>query len=92
MKKKSIIVTVLLAAAMLLSVPTYAQVFLQDEELEGSLRVRGNGSGLPGIPDPGGGGSDVGPINNYTPLGGGILVLGCLGGIYLLDRRRKERE
>jgi len=89
MKKKSIIVTVLLAAAMLLSVPTYAQVFLQDEEL--TPRVKGSG-GVPTNPDGGGWGYDDGPHGDYAPLGSGAIVLGCLGGMYLLGRRRKEQE
>lgn len=29
-------------------------------------------------------------IENFAPLGGGILVLGCLGGAYLIGKRRKE--
>ena len=92
MKKKSIIVTTLLAAVMLLSVPSRAQVFIMEED-EGSSRTSTNGN-LPGIPT-----LDIGydqyddPTNPpYAPLGGELLVLGCLGGMYLLGRRRKERE
>jgi hypothetical protein len=29
-------------------------------------------------------------LENFAPLGGGILVLGCLGGAYLIGKRRKE--
>lgn len=29
-------------------------------------------------------------LENYAPLSGGILVLGCLGGAYLIGKRRKE--
>ena len=91
MKKKSIIVTTLLAAVMLLSVPSRAQVFIMEDD-EGSSRASTNGN-LPGIPT-----LDVGydqyddSDTPYAPLGGGILVLGCLGGAYLLGKRRKEGE
>ena len=29
-------------------------------------------------------------IDQYAPLGGEILVLGCLGGAYLLGKRRRK--
>lgn len=29
-------------------------------------------------------------LENFAPLSGGILVLGCLGGAYLIGKRRKE--
>jgi len=29
-------------------------------------------------------------IDQYAPLGGEILVLGCLGGAYLLSKRRRK--
>ena len=92
MKKKSIIVTALLAAAVLLSVPTFAQIFLQDEELEASLRTRGNGAIMPGVPGTGGEPYDTSGPTNYTPLGSGALILGCLGGAYLLGKRKKEQD
>ena len=89
MKKKSIIVTTLLAAAMLLSVPSRAQVFIMEED-EGSSRTSTNGN-LPGIPT-----LDIGYDQyddpSFVPLGSGTIILGCLGGMYLLGRRRKERE
>jgi hypothetical protein len=31
-------------------------------------------------------------LENFAPLGGGILVLGCLGGAYLIGKRRKEQK
>lgn len=31
-------------------------------------------------------------LENFAPLSGGILVLGCLGGAYLIGRRRKEQN
>lgn len=86
-----------LMAALLLSVPTRAQVFIMDESIE-TGRVRGSGDFLPDPDAPGEGqGNDWGGNGNgetppYAPLGGGMLILGCLGGAYLLGRRRKEGE
>ena len=31
-------------------------------------------------------------LENFAPLSGGILVLGCLGGAYLLGKRKKEQN
>ena len=31
-------------------------------------------------------------LENFAPLSGGILVLGCLGGAYLIGKRRKEKN
>ena len=31
-------------------------------------------------------------LENFAPLSGGILVLGCLGGAYLIGKRRKEQN
>ena len=90
MKKKSIIVTILLAAVLLLSVPSRAQVFIMEDD-EGSSRLS-TGSNLPGIPT-----LDIGydqyddPTNPpYAPLGGGAIVLGLFGGAYLLGKRKKD--
>ena len=96
MKTRNLTLTVILAALLGLSVPTQAQVFIQEEGMESSSRILLQG-GLPDPDDPGDdntgdhGGTGQG-TGEYTPLGGGILVLGCLGGAYLLGRRRKERE
>ena len=31
-------------------------------------------------------------LEHFAPLSGGILVLGCLGGAYLLGKRKKEQN
>lgn len=31
-------------------------------------------------------------IDRYAPLGGELLLLGCLGGAYLLGKKRKEEK
>ena len=75
-----------LAMAMLLAAPAMAQIFLDDESLTnrgwlGDMDELGN----------------IIPFHevewdqaNYTPAGGGILLLTVLGGAYLLGKRRKE--
>ena len=90
MKKQKLALTVILAALLGLSFPTQAQVFIQEEDMGTNNRVSRDGEGL----GPGHGGDtdlDPDPVE-YTPLGSGALILGCLGGAYLLGRRRKERE
>ena len=31
-------------------------------------------------------------LETFVPLSGGVLVLGCLGGAYLIGKRRKEQD
>ena len=35
---------------------------------------------------------DITDIDEFAPLGEGILLLSCLGGAYLIGRRRKEQN
>jgi hypothetical protein len=89
MKKR--IISVMAVMAML-CVPTMMQsakaqnIFESDEEMEMSLR---SGSGIGDITSVSEG-KDYMAMDNYAPLGSGILVLGCLGGAYLIGKRRKE--
>lgn len=86
MKKRIITSTLLLMLASASVKTAQAQIFiLSDEEYHSSLR--GNQSGnLPIIP-----GMDV-TLDQYAPVGSGWLLLGCLGGAYLLGKRRKREE
>ncbi len=64
-----------------------AQILIMDEEEEeDSERTNTDESELelPMVPELGI------TIDQYAPLGGEILVLGCLGGAYLLGKRRKK--
>ena len=89
MKKR--IISVMAVLAMLCG-PTMMQsakaqhIFNTQEEMEKSLRG--------GVEDDLGSVTiqedDVISMENYAPLGSGILVLGCLGGAYLIGKRRKE--
>ena len=97
MRTRNLALTVILAMLLGLSLPTQAQVFIQEDEQELNTRILTLGGGLPDPDDPGDdntgdhGGHGQG-TGEYTPLGSGALILGCLGGAYLLGRRRKERE
>ena len=94
MKKR--IISVMAVLAMLLG-PTMMQtkaqnIFNGDEGLKKSLRGEKNSDGegdLNGISLEDLEGGDI-SLENFAPLGGGILVLGCLGGAYLIGKRRKE--
>lgn len=91
MKKR--IISVMAVLAMLCG-PTMMQsvkaqnIFDSEEEMEKSLR-RGTDvseNDLTSVTAQ----EDVISMDNYAPLGSGILVLGCLGGAYLIGKRRKE--
>jgi len=96
MKKR--IISVMAVLAMLLG-PTMMQtkaqnIFDGDEGLKRSLRGEKNSGGednLNGISLEDLEGGDI-SLENFAPLSGGILVLGCLGGAYLIGRRRKEQN
>jgi len=96
MKKR--IISVMAVLAMLLG-PTMMQtkaqnIFDGDEGLKKSLRGEKNSEGegdLNGISLEDLEGGDI-SLENFAPLSGGILVLGCLGGAYLIGRRRKEQN
>lgn len=64
-----------------------AQILIMDEEEEeDSERTNTDESELelPMVPELGI------TIDQYAPLGGEILVLGCLGGAYLLGKRKRK--
>lgn len=61
-----------------------AQVFIMEDEEFSRLGIQ-EGE-LPGIPILGEN------YDQYTPLGGDILLLGCMGGAYLIFKSRKNKE
>ena len=63
-----------------------AQVFLDDEDMEQSLRANTHEQSLPIIPQLNS------TYDQYAPLGGEILALSCLGGIYLLRKKHKDEQ
>lgn len=67
---------------------TQAQILILDEnEFNNNSRAAGGGGMLPIIPT-------LNSTNDqYAPLGGGeVLLLSCLGGAYLLGRRKKRER
>jgi len=57
-----------------------------EEEYLNSSRSRVTNGQLPIIPQLGS------TQDQYAPLGGGVWILGCLGGVYLLGKRKNRRE
>ena len=91
MKKRIISVIAVLA---MLSGPTMMQsakaqnIFDSQEEMEKSVRGI-SGEGEDDVISMSEREGDI-SLENFAPLSGGILVLGCLGGAYLIGKRRKE--
>ena len=91
MKKRIMSVMAILALmfAPVIQPKSHAQILIMDEEEEEDSErtdVDEQGLELPMVPELGI------TIDQYAPLGGEILVLGCLGGAYLLGKRRKKEE
>ena len=85
-KSRQIILSATLLLAMLLTVATAtAQVFIMDDEFEGTMRQNTEDFGL------------IVPIegldsDQYLPLGDGLLVLVVLSGEYLMKKRKKSKH
>lgn len=87
MKKRIITTTLLLMFASLSVKTAQAQIFIMsEEEYNSSLRGGTHPGNLPIVPW-----MDV-TLDQYAPVGSGWLLLGCLGGAYLLGKRRKREE
>ena len=94
MKKRNIIISVLMVLAFVMTSvnPAKAQVgiFIMDDEEYANLRCGYEGVPegffIPDFPDH----DDT--HDWFTPLGNGYLLLGCLGGAYLLGKRCKREE
>ena len=80
---------IILAVALLLTATVHAQVFIMTEEdYENSARAKLPDHTQPWIPIQG---LDQ-DQSLYGPVGNGLWLLGCLGGAYLLGKRRKKDE
>ena len=89
MKRKHIILTVLFALSLGLANinPARAQILIMDEDDHAAPRATsGQYFPIPNVP------WDHDSTYDYTPVGSGVWVLGCLGAAYLLGRRRKEEK
>lgn len=92
MKKRSIIklVLVVLAFGMTGVNQAKAQIFITEEEEYANLRCHDenlpNGFIIPDFPNH----NETWDV--FTPLGDGLLLLGCLGGAYLLGKRKRKDD
>ena len=75
------------ALSLVMAMPAKAQIYLDDEDM-GENRA----TWLDGV-------GNIIPLHEvdwdqaaYAPLGNGILLVGLLGGAYLLNRKRKQEE
>jgi hypothetical protein len=82
--KKTIITLTAIVALAICGTTANAQVFLDDEEMNQSVRSRSDDPELPIIPE-----LNV-TYDQYAPMGSGIVALGLLGGAYLLGKKRRE--
>lgn len=91
--RRSIIITVFLALVFGLTtvntVKAQTGIFIMEDEDYYNLREEStdwpDGFIIPDLPD-------HDDTHDWTPLGDSILLLGCLGGAYLLGKRRKREE
>ena len=86
MKKMTKRFLILATALFLAAAPVNAQVFIQDDEFEGTLREQRDDFDL-GLFVPYEGGDND---QQYTPIGDGLLALSLLGGAYLLSKRKRR--
>jgi len=82
---KRIIRITMVALTMAIAIPTQAQMFIMDDEFEGELRLESDEDYF-FIMDQGEG------TDAFTPLGDGLIVLSCLGGAYLLAKRKRSNK
>ena len=76
-------ILVLMAVLMLFVGPMKAQIFIADDEFEGTLRLEEDEFVL-FVPNQGHDG------DQFVPISDGLLGLTVLGGAYLLTKRKKE--
>ena len=76
----------LIAIFSLMIGPLNAQIFLADSDEE-SMNFRIEREEIGGLPFY----QDV-TYDQYAPLGEGLLLLGCLGGVYLAGKRKRRDD
>ena len=87
MSVRTILMAMVMTVALLgpaVSPKAEGQIILQDEELDINGRRGMTGGDLPTLPLLGL------TTDQYAPLDGGILLLSCLGGAYLLRKQKKK--
>ncbi len=65
-----------------------SQVFLTQEDME---RLDRDNPDLPGIPHLAITTDQFQDVEIYSPIGGGLFVLSCLGGAYLLGKKKSNK-
>lgn len=75
------------ALSLVMAMPAKAQIYLDDEDM-GENRA----TWLDGV-------GNIIPLHEvdwdqaaFTPIGNGVLLIGLLGGAYLLNKKRKQEE
>ena len=84
MKKMNKRIVVLLTALMLMAGTMNAQIFIADDEFEGTMRLEEDEFVL-FVPVQGHEGDQ-----SYSPVGSGLLLTG-MAGAYLLTKRKKQK-
>ena len=85
MKKMNKRIVILLTALMLMAGTMKAQVFIADDEFEGTMRLEEDEFVL-FVPVQGHEGDQF-----YAPMGSGSLLLTGMAGAYLLTKRKKQK-
>ena len=85
MKKMNKRIVVLLTALLLMVGSMNAQVFIADDEFEGTMRLEDEEFVL-FVPVQGHDGDQF-----YAPVGSGLLLLTGMAGAYLLKKRKKQK-
>ena len=75
------------ALSLVMAMPAKAQIYLDDEDM-----AENRATWLDGV-------GNIIPLHEvdwdqaaYAPIGDGILLIGLLGGAYLINRKRKQEE
>ena len=89
--KKRIITSMAIASMLVAPAAMMAQnIYLSNEEIVGSMLGEKVDEGKEGQKEEIQ--RDITDIDEFAPLGEGVLLLSCLGGAYLFGRRRKEQN
>ena len=89
--KKRIITSMAIASMLVAPAAMMAQnIYLSSEEMVESMLGEKEDEGKEGETDEIQ--RDITDIDEFAPLGEGVLLLSCLGGAYLFGRRRKEQN
>lgn len=89
--KKRIITSMAIASMLVAPAAMMAQnIYLSNEEMVESMLGEKEDEGKEGQKEEIQ--RDITDIDEFAPLGEGVLLLSCLGGAYLFGRRRKEQN